>query len=219
MSHVAGKTNEVPRLHIVTDETIQSRHAHAALAERALGGGADCIQFREKRAWTTAELVRVAASVVAACEAAGAVAIVNDRVDVAVAAGAQAVHLGREDLPVDVARQVLGDGGLIGGTANSLAEAARVWETDVDYLGVGPVFGTASKANPAPPLGLALFARIAAACPKPVIAIGGIDAGRIGALVDAGAHGVAVLSAVVAADDPERAARRCRQALDAACRP
>lgn len=219
MSHVAGKTNEVPRLHIVTDETIQSRHAHAALAEWALGGGADCVQFREKRPWATAELVRVAASIVAACEAAGAVAIVDDRVDVAVAAGAQAVHLGREDLPVNVARHLLGAGGLIGGTANSLAEAARVWETDVDYLGVGPVFGTASKANPAPPLGLALFARIAAACPKPVVAIGGIDADRIGSVMAAGAHGVAVLSAVVAADDPERAARRCRQALDAACRP
>ena len=212
----AREAEQVPRLHVVTDETIQSRHSHAALAERALGGGADCVQFREKRPWGTAELVRVAGSVVAACEAAGAVAIVNDRVDVAIAAGATAVHLGRDDLPVEVARRVLGGGRLIGGTANSLAEAARVWETDVDYLGVGPVFGTASKANPAPPLGLAVFARIAAACPKPVIAIGGIGAERIGAVMAAGAHGVAVLSAVVAAEDPERAARRCRQALDAA---
>ena len=212
----AREAEQVPRLHVVTDETIQSRHSHAALAERALGGGADCVQFREKRPWGTVELVRVAGSVVAACEATGGVAIVNDRVDVAVAAGATAVHLGRDDLPVEVARRVLGGGGLIGGTANSLAEAARVWETDVDYLGIGPVFGTASKANPAPPLGLALFARIAAACPKPVIAIGGIGAERIGAVMAAGAHGVAVLSAVVAAEDPERAARRCRQALDAA---
>ena len=219
MSGALRNADNVPRLHVVTDETIQSRYAHAALAERALGGGADCVQFREKRPWATAELVRVAASVVAACEAAGALAIVNDRVDVAVAAGAQAVHLGREDLPVDVARRLLGDLVLIGGTANSLAEAARVWETDVDYLGVGPVFGTASKANPAPPLGLDSFARIAAACPKPVIAIGGIDAERIGSVIAAGAHGVAVLSAVVAGDDPEHAARRCRQALDAACRP
>ena len=206
----------VPRLHVVTDAALQNRHDHVALAELALDGGADCIQFREKRPRTTAELAQVAADVVAACRAAGAVAVVNDRVDVAAAAGASAVHLGKDDLPVDVARRLLGADVLIGGTANSCAEAARVWATDVDYVGVGPVFGTTSKANPAPTMGLALFARIAAACPKPVIAIGGIDAGRIGAAMAAGAYGVAVLSSVVAADDPEAAARQCRDAVDAA---
>lgn len=206
----------VPRLHIVTDETIQSRHDHAALAELALEGGADCVQFREKRARTTAELVRQAARTVAACRAADAVAVVNDRVDVAAAAGAGAVHLGRDDLPVGVARRVLGPAALIGGTANSFAEAAKVWATDVDYLGVGPVFGTTSKANPAPAMGLALFARIAAACPKPLIAIGGIDAANTGAVMAAGAHGVAVLSSVVAAAEPAAATRYCREALYAA---
>lgn len=216
MSHAERKGGNVPRLHVITDETIQQRHSHAALARLALAGGADCVQFREKRPWATAELVRAAGEVVAACVAAKAVAIVNDRVDVAVAVGAPAVHLGREDLPVSVARRLLGEGGLIGGTTNSLAEAARVWETDVDYLGVGPVYGTASKANPAPALGLAAFARIAAACPKPVIAIGGIDATRVGAVMAAGAHGVAVLSAVVAAQDPAASTQRCRDALDAA---
>lgn len=208
----------VPRLHVITDETIQRRHSHAAQARLALAGGADCVQFREKRPWATAELVCAAREVVAACAAAKAVAIVNDRVDVAVAVDASAVHLGREDLLVSAARRLLGEGGLIGGTANSLSEAARVWETDVDYLGVGPVYGTASKANPAPTLGLVAFARIVAACPKPVIAIGGIDAPRIGEVMAAGAHGVAVLSAVVAAQDPEAATRHCRDALDAALR-
>lgn len=209
----------VPRLHVVTDESGEGCRSHASLAMHALAGGADCVQFREKRPWATAALVRVATEIAAACRAANALAVVNDRVDVAVAAGAAAVHLGRDDLPVDVARRLLGDGGLIGGTANSFAEAQRAWATDVDYLGVGPVYGTASKANPPPPLGLALLRRIAAACPKPVIAIGGIGPERIGAAIAAGAHGVAVLSAVASAADPESATRRCRDALNAALRP
>ncbi len=209
----------VPRLHVVTDESIQSRHSHASLARCALAGGADCVQFREKRRRATAALVRLAGTIASACRDAGALGVVNDRVDVAIAAGAAAVHLGREDLPVDVARRLLGERALIGGTANSFAEAEGVWAADVDYLGVGPVYGTASKADPAPPLGLALLRRIAAACPKPVIAIGGIRAESIGAVIAAGVHGVAVLSAVAGADDPESATRRCRDALDAALRP
>lgn len=206
----------VPRLHIVTDETIQSRHDHVALTKLALEGGADCVQFREKRPRTTAELVRLAERTVATCRAADAVAVINDRVDVAAAAGASAVHLGRDDLPAGVARRILGPAALIGGTANSFAEAAKVWETEVDYLGVGPVFGTTSKVNPAPTMGLAAFARIAAACPKPLIAIGGIDAATVGSVMAAGAHGVAVLSSVVAAEEPAAATRQCREALHAA---
>ena len=206
----------VPRLHIVTDETIQSRHDHVALAKLALEGGADCVQFREKRPRTTAELVRLAERTVAACRAADAVAVINDRVDVAAAAGASAVHLGRADLPAGVARRILGPAALIGGTANSFAEAAKVWETEVDYLGVGPVFGTTSKVNPAPTMGLAALARIAAACPKPLIAIGGIDAANVGTVMAAGAHGVAVLSSVAAAEEPAAATRQCREALYAA---
>lgn len=204
----------VPRLHIVTDETIQGRHDHVALAKLALDGGADCVQFREKRARTTAELVGLAERIVAACRTTGAVAVINDRVDVAVAAGASAIHLGRDDLPASVARQMLGTEALIGGTANSFAEAEKVWKTEVDYLGVGPVFGTTSKANPAPPMGLTLFAEIATACPKPLIAIGGIAPANIGEVMAAGAHGVAVLSAIVASDEPALATRHCREALD-----
>lgn len=209
----------VPRLHVITDASIQSRHGHAALAGCALAGGADCVQFREKRPRTTAALVQLAGAVASACRGANALAVVNDRVDVAIAAGAPAVHLGRDDLSVEVARRLLGGRALIGGTANTFAEAERVWAADVDYVGVGPVYGTTSKANPAPPLGLAMLQRIAAACPKPVIAIGGIGADRIAEVIGAGAHGVAVLSAVAGADDPESAARRCREALDAALGP
>jgi thiamine-phosphate pyrophosphorylase len=125
------------------------------------------------------------------------------------------VHLGRDDLDVPIARQLLGPDVLIGGTANSLEEARRVAATDVDYLGVGPVFGTGSKANPAPPLGLDGLRAIAHAVDRPVIAIGGITPDRLAAVLDAGAHGVAILSAVVCQADPAAAARECRRAIDA----
>lgn len=205
----------VPRLHIVTDATLAPHLGHLELARLALAGGADCVQFREKRPWTTRTLLDVAVPIAQGCADAGAVAIIDDRVDVAFAAGAGA-HIGRDDLDAATARRILGPEALLGGTANSYAEAARVWQTEVDYLGVGPIFGTTSKAQPAPTMGLETLARIARDCPKPVIAIGGIRAERIGEVIAAGAHGVAVLSEVVAAGDPTTATRACMDAISAA---
>ena len=205
----------VPRLHVVTDATLAPHLGHLELARLALAGGTDCVQFREKRPWTTRTLLDVAVPIAQACADTGAVAIINDRVDVAFAAGAGA-HIGRDDLDAATARRILGPEALLGGTANSYAEAARVWQTEVDYLGVGPIFGTTSKAQPAPTMGLETLARIARDCPKPVIAIGGIRAERIGEVIAAGAHGVAVLSEVVVADDPTAATRACMDAISAA---
>lgn len=206
----------VPRLHVITNETLQSRCTHGELARLALAGGADCVQFREKRPMTTVELIEAARPVVEACRAAGAMAVIDDRTDVALALGAGAVHLGRNDLDVATARRILGDSAIIGGTANSYDEAARVWDTDVDYLGVGPVHGTRSKANPAPRMGLEALGRIATDSPKPVIAIGGIEPHHIDGILRAGVYGIAVLSGVVAADHPRDAAREFVAALDAA---
>ena len=203
----------IPRFHVITDECVQARFSHGELARLALAGGADCIQFREKRPRTTVELIDSARPLVEACRETGAVAVIDDRADVALALGAGAVHLGRRDLDVATARSILGASAIIGGTANSWAEAERVWMTDVDYLGVGPVHTTRSKADPAPAMGLETLARIAADSPKPVIAIGGIGPQHIGDILRAGAHGVAVLSSVVAADRPRDAARACAASL------
>lgn len=204
----------IPRLHVITDETVQGRHSHLDLARLALAGGADGVQFREKRPRTTRVLVGAAREIVQACGRANAVAIVNDRVDVALGANAHGLHLGRDDLDVGTARRILGRAMLIGGTANSYDEAMAVAATDVDYLGVGPVYGTRSKANPAPVMGLEVLARIARNAPKPVIAIGGITAKRIPETMQAGVHGVAVLSDIVAVEDPAGATRACRAAVD-----
>jgi thiamine-phosphate pyrophosphorylase len=206
----------VPRLQVITDEQIQNRYSHAELAEMALRGGADAVQFREKRPRTTRELIEVATVMLATAERYGGLLIVDDRPDVALSIGAPAVHLGRNDLDVTTARRILGPDALIGGTANSFEEAQQVWRTDIDYLGVGPIYGTRTKANPAPEMGLETLARICAACPVPVVAIGSITAERIPDVISAGAYGVAVVSAIVAADDVEAAVRKCRQSIDAA---
>jgi thiamine-phosphate pyrophosphorylase len=203
------------RLHVITDVSLQDRFSHVDLARLAAAAGADAVQFREKRAWLTRALVETATAMRRALEGTTACLVVDDRVDVALAAGARAVHLGRSDLDVVTARRVLGMDALIGGTANSLEEALGVAVTDVDYLGIGPVFGTWSKANPAPPLGLDSFRAIVEAVPKPVIAIGSVTADRVPALLEAGAHGVAVISAIVCQSDPAAATRQFREAIDA----
>jgi thiamine-phosphate pyrophosphorylase len=207
---------EVGRLHVITDETLQTRYSHTELARLAALGGADVVQLREKRPWPTRRLVETVRALAAALgETGGTRLVVDDRVDVALAAGAAGVHLGRDDLEVGLARRLLGPGAVIGGTANSLEEARRVAATPVDYLGVGPVFGTRSKANPAPALGLDGLRAIVRAVEAPVIAIGSVTADRVAEILETGAHGVAVLSAVACADDPARATAAFRQALDA----
>ena len=198
----------VGRLHVITDEVLQDQFTHAELAAAAAAGGADVIQYREKRPIATREMIRVAGQMGLACHDLDASLLIDDRVDVAAAVGATAVHLGREDLPPDVARQILGPDAIIGGTANSVEEAVKVARQPVDYLGVGPVFGTTSKGNRAAPmLGLDRFAEICAAVDKPVIGIGSITVDRVADVLAAGAFGVAVLSAVVCQEDPQESCR------------
>ena len=166
------------------------------------------IQYREKRQVPTREMMRIAVLMSLACQEFDTAMLIDDRVDVAAAVGATAVHLGREDLPPAVARQILGPDAIIGGTANSVEEAIKVARQPVDYLGVGPVFGTTSKGNRAAPmLGLERFADICRSVDKPVIGIGSITADRVGDVLAAGAHGVAVLSAVVCQADPQASCR------------
>jgi thiamine-phosphate pyrophosphorylase len=203
------------RLHVITDAVLQTRYSHVELARLAVRGGADAVQFREKRPFATRALVETAETMRRALEGGDALLVVDDRADVARAAGVPAVHLGRDDLDVATARAILGVDAIIGGTANSLAEALRVAATDVDYLGVGPVFGTRSKANPALTLGLDGLRAIVEAARKPVIAIGSITADRVQSVLDTGAYGVAVLSAIVCQADPTGAARAFRDAIDA----
>jgi thiamine-phosphate pyrophosphorylase len=140
--------------------------------------------------------------------------IVNDRIDVALAVDADGVHIGREDLPASVARRIIGPGKILGVSAETAEEAVEAERDGADYLGVGPVFeARGTKADAGVPLGLDLIARIRRGCPLPVVAIGGIHAGNARSVRDAGADAVAVISAVVSADDVAQAARSLRLVL------
>jgi thiamine-phosphate pyrophosphorylase len=204
----------VGRLHVITDETVQQRWSHEELAAAAVAGGADVVQYREKRELPFATRLTTARRVIAAI---GRVhCVVNDDVDLARQAGAWGVHLGAEDAPPRQARQSWPAAPCVGATANDLDRALRVAAEGVDYVGVGPVFSTTSKARPAPVLGLSGLEQIVAAVELPVIAIGGIDEHNVAAVLSVGAWGVAVLSCVVTHTDPRVPTSLLREGIERA---
>ncbi len=200
-----------PRLHVLTDADQQLDDLR--VVDAALAGGAPAIQVRIKGR-TDHEHLAIARAIVARCRAAGAMCVVNDRVDLALAAGADAVHLGLTDLPIADARTLAGDRLLIGGTARDPRTAARLVADGADYLGVGPTFTTHTKDGLPAPLGPGGVAAVVAAVDVPVIAIAGIDATRLPAVLATGAHGIAVVGAVTATDDPAAAVRELLAGLD-----
>ena len=206
----------IGRLHVITDETIQSRFSHRALARMAFSGGADVVQYRDKRTIDAAERTEVARQLLTEAGAAQRV-IINDHAAVARQAFAHGVHLGQEDATPHQARSQLGVRAIVGKTANTLAQAlAADADPEVDYIGVGPIYATDSKENPATVLGLEGLQVIATAVSKKVIAIGGITAARVKDVCAHGAYGVAVLSEVCCAEDPVAATRALVTALEAA---
>jgi len=203
----------IGRLHVLTDFHLQQRRSHADLAQLAIRGGADSIQFRQKHGGIQNKL-REAHRVAEVCQDASVPLIINDRVDITQAVGAEGVHLGQNDFPVDEARTVLGSERTIGATTTNTSQAVEAHEMGADYLGFGPVFPTTSKRNPKSVKGPEGLEEACEAVPVPVIAIGGVTHDRVRTALDAGAHGVAVLSAVATANDPGQATARFRAAID-----
>jgi thiamine-phosphate pyrophosphorylase len=190
------------RLHVVT--LAEAPATVASAVGRALAGGAPLVQLRLK-VGTDRNRWRLATDVAALCRASGAQLMVNDRADIAVAAGADGVHLGAEDLPVGAARVIVGPEALIGATCRNAEQARRAEADGADYLGVGPAFATSTKSGLPEALGPEGVGRVAAAVGIPVIAIGGVTATRAVALLEAGAWGVAVCANVFGAADPREA--------------
>jgi thiamine-phosphate pyrophosphorylase len=184
------------------------------LAGLAIAGGADTIQFRQKEG-ATRQMIRVAEQLRALCKRAGVTFIINDRVDVAIASHADGVHLGQDDFPIPLARKLLGEGAIIGGSAGSMDEARKCLLEGADYIGFGPVYPTTSKEDAGPAAGLGLLKQIVEAIPLPIIAIGGITAGNTPPVIQAGVHGIAVISAVCCQSDPAEAAKCLRRLLEA----
>jgi thiamine-phosphate pyrophosphorylase len=176
-----------------------------------LGAGVDVLQLRDKEA-SNDELVAAARSFRRCCDETGALLIVNDRPELAVAAGADGVHVGLDDVPVAAARRVVGPERIVGLSTHSSEQLAAA--LGVDYVAVGPVHATPTKPGRTP-VGLDLVREAAAHAPVPFFAIGGIHAGNAGAVVAAGARRIAVVRAIVDADDPAGAVRSLRAVLDA----
>ncbi len=212
-SSAPSASPDIGTLHVLTDYHLQQEHAHEELARMAIRGGADSIQFRQKHGGIQNILIE-ARSVADVCRDASLPLIVDDRIDVAQAVDAPGVHLGQNDFPVDAARDILGPDVLIGATATKPGQAADAYEQGADYIGFGPVFPTTSKRNPKSVKGPEGLADACESVPIPVIAIGGITHDRVRPALEAGAHGVAVLSAVATATDPEQATARFRAAID-----
>ena len=205
----------IGRLHIITDTAIQDRWSAQDLAARALEAGADVIQFRDKAATTHAALQQ-AMAIAESCRRKRAQFIVNDRADIAWAADASGVHLGDDDLPLELGRRLLGPDRILGASADNADDVRARASQGADYVGVGPVFSTSSKRDTGPVLGLEGLARAVQASSIPVIAIGGIDATNLAEVLATGVHGVAVLSAVCCADDPREATEQLAHILNEA---
>lgn len=208
---------DIGRLHVLTDFHLQQERTHAELARLAIRGGADTIQFRQKHGGIPNMLIE-ARKVAAVCADASTPLIVDDRIDIAQAVESNGVHLGQEDFPVDAARTVLGPDIVIGATATKTHQVVEAYEMGADYIGFGPVFPTTSKRNPKSVKGPEGLSTACDAVPIPVIAIGGVTHDRVRPALEAGAHGVAVLSAVVTANDPEQATARFRASIDGVLR-
>ena len=197
------------RLHVLTDP--EGPRPVLDVVDVALAAGVPTIQVRAKQGTDRSRFAEVLA-VTERCRAAGATCIVNDRVDFALAAGADGVHLGDDDLTVATARRLLGPGALIGATVRDRETAQAAVSDGASYLGVGPTFATATKALAVQPLGVEAVADIARAVTVPTVAIAGVTVESVIALLERGLTGVAVIGAVSRNDDPGAA---CTALLDA----
>jgi thiamine-phosphate pyrophosphorylase len=193
-------------LYLITDCGLAGGRPIEGVVEAAVRGGATAVQLREKNCCTRdfVELGRALERTLAPLEVP---LIVNDRLDVALAIGAAGVHIGQHDMDYESARRLLGPDAVIGLSVETVEQARAAESLDADYLGVGPVFPTATKADAAAAVGLAGLAQVRAVSRHRLVAIGGICAGNARQAMEAGADGVAVVSAICAAGDPERAAR------------
>ncbi len=204
-------------LYLVTDRPMMRGRAIEDVVLAAVRGGVTVVQLREKECGTR-EFVALARRLKAALTAPGVPLIVNDRVDVAVAAGADGVHVGQSDMEWTDVRRLVGPDMLIGLSVETPGQALEAAAFDVDCLGLGPIFATPTKPDAGAAIGLDAVRAVRGKTPQALVAIGGIHAGNAREILEAGAGGLAIVSAISAAEDPEAAARAIRAEIDAARR-
>ena len=206
-----------PTLYLVTDPDLARGRPLVEVVTAAVKGGVTLVQLRDKEAGGRA-LLEDARALKALLDPLGVPLIVNDRVDVAVAAGAAGCHVGQSDLPAAAARALLGADAILGVSLDRVDQVHGIDPEIVDYVAHGPFAATLTKPDAGGPVGAAGLAAVRALTGLPLVAIGGIDARNVGDAVAAGADGIAVVSAIVAALDPEASSRTLRRAIEAARR-
>ena len=213
MTGSADRVRRALRLMVITHPHPRCGRPLEVVVEEVVTAGATAIQLRDKQA-PPRELLALARRLRAVTTRNEALLIVNDRLDIALAAGADGVHLGPDDVPVAAARRVAPDDFLVGHSTDDPGEARRAEADGADYLGCGTVFPTSGKADAGAVIGVGGLAAVARSVRIPVLAIGGVTADRVPLLGGSGAGGVAVISAVMAAARPADAARRLREAVE-----
>lgn len=202
-------------LYLVTDRGLSLGRATVDIVRAAVAGGATCVQLREKEC-STRQFVAEARAVRELLAGTGVPLIINDRIDVALAAGADGVHLGQTDMHIADARRVVGSSMLIGISAECVEDAVRAQAEGADYIGISPVFSTPTKTDTASALGLDGVALIRAAVALPLVGIGGVKPGNAAEVLRAGCDGIAVVSAIVSAPNPREAAAKLKAIIRAA---
>lgn len=200
-------------LYIITDQRISHGKSHLEVAEAALAGGATVIQFRDKE-MEDSEAIEVCRKIYELTKKKGIPFIVNDRVEVARIVQADGVHLGQEDQSLDFARKILNQNQIIGISVETAEQAIEAEKEGADYLGVGPIYPTATKLDAGRALGVTRLKEIKETVSIPVIAIGGIDEDNLEEVLRAGADGIAVISAVVGAPDITQACRKLKSKIE-----
>lgn len=200
-------------LYVITDQELSGGRNHLEIARAAMAGGADVIQLRDKHT-SGRKLYETGLQIRRLTRELEVTYIVNDRLDIALATDADGVHVGQDDIPAPVARQLIGPDKIVGVSVSTAEEALRGERDGADYLGVGPVFEARSSKNDAgEPRGLTLLNSVRRICQLPVIAIGGIQMQNIREVIRAGADGIAVISAVVSAENITAAARNLKEVV------
>lgn len=193
-------------LYLCTDRNLMTTETIEESVELAIKGGVSVVQLREKDC-TSREFYQLARTVKTITDAYEIPLLINDRVDIALAVGADGVHLGQKDIPVRAARNLLGADKIVGATANTIELAEEAWQSGADYLGVGDIFGTTTKSD-TKQITLEELKAIRAAVQIPVVAIGGVNEENISLLRETGVEGAAVISAVIGQKDITAAAER-----------
>lgn len=193
-------------IYLVTDRNLARGRSTLDIVKAAIQGGVTCVQLREKML-SIREFIDEAMSIRSLLARHNIPLIINDRLDVALAVGADGVHLGQKDMPCALARQLVPEHMIIGISVESVDDAINAQKEGADYLGVSPIYPTPTKTDTAQALGLDGLRSIRSKVDLPLVGIGGLNADNAGSVIDHGADGVAVVSAIVGADDPEKAAR------------